>query len=66
MISIPTTLSAAEFTMIAGYTDENQKKTVFRGRDYTSSAIIYDANLALATPNKLWISSEFGSNLYAP
>lgn len=28
-----------------------------KGSNYTSSAIIYDANLALSTPNKLWLST---------
>lgn len=59
MISIPTTLSAAELTIMSGYTNENKVKTGVKGSNYTSSAIIYDANLALSTPNKLWISSMF-------
>jgi len=57
MISIPTTLSAAEMTILAGYTDETGKKTGFKGRDFTSTAVIYDAELALSTPNRLWVST---------
>lgn len=57
LISIPTTLSAAEMTIMSGYTTEDKKKTGVKGSNYTSSAIIYDANLSLSTPNKLWIST---------
>ena len=58
LISIPTTLSAAEFTIIGGYTDEQGKKTRYKGEEIGSSAVILDGNLALKTPIRLWLSSE--------
>jgi len=57
LVSIPTTLSAAEMTIMSGYTTEDRKKTGVKGSNYTSSAIIYDANLSLSTPNSLWVST---------
>ena len=40
LVAIPTTLSAAEYTILAGWT-ENGKKTGAKGSDFTSSAILF-------------------------
>jgi alcohol dehydrogenase class IV len=56
VIAVPTTLSAAETTQNAGYT-ENGKKV---GQSHPALAIrviICDAKLTLSTPHRLWISS---------
>ncbi|CAF1392772.1 unnamed protein product, partial [Rotaria sordida] len=57
LVSIPTTLSAAEHTIISGYTDENGKKIAHKSSDIGSSAVILDATLSLFTPNRLWLST---------
>ena len=72
-IAIPTTLSAAEFAKDAGYTDEaqNRKKGV-SDPGLVPRSVILDAELTLATPLRLWISSGIRSldhaveTLYAP
>ncbi|KAI0000398.1 alcohol dehydrogenase IV [Russula vinacea] len=56
-IAIPTTLSAAEYTTIAGYTDEASQKTSVSSPYLAPSGIILDAELTLATPEKLWLST---------
>ncbi|CAF1476410.1 unnamed protein product [Adineta steineri] len=57
LISIPTTLSAAELTILAGYTNEEGKKVGKKSSEIGSSALILDANLSLSTPNRLWLST---------
>jgi len=57
LISIPTTLSAAELTISGGYTSEDGTKQRKLAREFGSSAIILDANLCLSTPNRLWLST---------
>lgn len=56
-IAIPTTLSAAECSFMAGYTSENGIKTGVRDPKIATSVIIYDATFALHTPEKLWLST---------
>ncbi|HEY3345227.1 MAG TPA: iron-containing alcohol dehydrogenase [Anaerolineaceae bacterium] len=57
-IAIPTTLSAAEFSGSAGYTDEAQKsKRGISDRMITPRAIILDPQMTLPTPMWLWLSS---------
>lgn len=56
VIVIPTTLSAAEATQNAGYT-ENKKKVTVSHPSLVPRVIICDANLTLHTPERLWISS---------
>lgn len=56
-ITIPTTLSAAECTMGAGYTGEDGKKTGVGSPELVPQVIIYDAKFALETPQKLWLST---------
>ena len=56
-IAIPTTLSAAECSFLAGYTESNGVKTGVRNANIAVSIIIYDAKFALLTPPKLWLST---------
>ncbi|KAI0270358.1 alcohol dehydrogenase IV [Russula aff. rugulosa BPL654] len=71
-IAIPTTLSAAEYTSSVGYTDEVGQKTVLRSQYLAPSGIILDAELTLATPERLWLSTGIRAldhaieNLYQP
>jgi len=55
-IAIPTTLSAAEFSHIAGYT-ENHTKMGIRDRNITPQYVILDPTGAEETPEWLWRSS---------
>lgn len=72
-IAIPTTLSAAEYSHIAGYTDE-RSNTKDRHADprLTPRVVILDPQLTLETPPWLWSSSGIRAldhaveTLYAP
>jgi maleylacetate reductase len=58
IFAIPTTLSAGEFTNIAGITDEaKQNKQAFQDRGLFSKAIFLDPEMTIATPDWLWLSS---------
>jgi maleylacetate reductase len=58
MIAIPTTLSAAEFTAIAGVTDGERKiKEAYTHPDMAPRAVVLDPVLTLSTPPKLWFST---------
>jgi len=56
-IAIPTTLSASECTMMAGYTESDGVKTGVRGKELVPSVVLYDATFALHTPERLWTST---------
>ena len=56
-ITIPTTLSAAECSMSAGYTSADSKKTGVGRRELVPNVIIYDSKFALETPQRLWLST---------
>ena len=56
-IAIPTTLSAAECTFNAGYTETNGQKTGVAHPECAPHAILYDSKFALETPEKLWMST---------
>jgi alcohol dehydrogenase class IV len=56
-IAVPTTLSAAEYTVGAGFTDDNGNKTAVSSPQLAPTAIILDAELTLATPERLWLST---------
>lgn len=56
-ISIPTTLSASECTMMAGYTESNGVKTGVRGVELVPHVVLYDSTFALHTPARLWMST---------
>lgn len=60
-IQIPTTLSAAECTMGAGYTDESGLKTGVSHPELAAHAIIYDSKFALETPPWLMMSTAMRS-----
>ncbi|KAA1476790.1 iron-containing alcohol dehydrogenase [Dentipellis sp. KUC8613] len=56
-IAIPTTLSAAEYTIGAGYTDESGQKVAVSSPQLAPAGIILDAELTLSTPERLWLST---------
>lgn len=56
-ISVPTTLSAGECTMIAGYTKEDGVKTGLVDTQLVPRVVIYDSKFALETPPRLWMST---------
>ncbi|MCJ1411394.1 hypothetical protein MMC19_005483 [Ptychographa xylographoides] len=56
-IAIPTTLSAAECSFVAGYTKEDGVKTGVADPKLAPEVIIYDAQFGLETPQKLWLST---------
>lgn len=56
-ITIPTTLSAAECTSNAGYTDKTGLKTGVSNPKLAAKAVLYDANFALDTPPWLFLST---------
>jgi maleylacetate reductase len=56
-IAIPTTLSAAELAGGAGYTNEAGDKAGMRDPRLLAACVIYDADLTLATPMQLWLST---------
>lgn len=58
-IAIPTTLSAAECTPNAGYTNADGKKTGVAHPECAPHAILYDSKFALETPPKLYLSTGF-------
>lgn len=60
-IAIPTTLSAAECTYIAGYTNEDGMKTAIGHPQLAPHVIIYDAKFGAETPQKLWLSTAIRS-----
>ncbi|KAI0029982.1 alcohol dehydrogenase IV [Vararia minispora EC-137] len=71
-IAIPTTLSAAEYTVGAGYTNDEGNKVSLSDQALAPSGIILDAELTLATPERLWLSTGMRAvdhaveNLYRP
>ncbi|HTE36820.1 MAG TPA: iron-containing alcohol dehydrogenase [Reyranella sp.] len=57
-ISIPTTLSAGEFSAISGVTDERSKvKEMFRHADIVPRAAVLDPAVTRHTPMWLWLST---------
>lgn len=56
-IAIPTTLSASECTMMAGYTQSDGVKTGIRAKELVPSVVLYDSTFALHTPERLWLST---------
>jgi len=60
--SIPTTLSAAEFSHVAGMTDEKlNRKTGFRDKRMVPQVIFLDPELTVDTPKWLWASTGIRS-----
>ncbi|SNX85829.1 related to Lactaldehyde reductase [Melanopsichium pennsylvanicum] len=56
-IAVPTTLSVAETTQNAGFKSDDGHKIGVSSRNLVPRAIIYDAELSLHTPEKLWLST---------
>lgn len=56
-ITIPTTLSAAECTLMAGYTDKTGLKTGVANPKLAPQAVLYDSSFALETPPWLFLST---------
>ena len=56
-ITIPTTLSAAECTMIAGLTNAEGQKTMVVAPELVPQVVIYDSVFGKETPQKLWMST---------
>lgn len=56
-ITIPTTLSAAECTFIAGYTGSDGVKTGISHPKVYPASIFYDPEFAAHTPSHLWLST---------
>jgi alcohol dehydrogenase class IV len=71
-IAIPTGLSAAEYTIGGGFTNEQGEKTGVHSQELAPAGIILDAELTLATPERLWLSTGIRAldhaveNLYRP
>jgi maleylacetate reductase len=58
MVAISTTLSGGEFTHFAGITDEQRKvKDLYIDAKLAAKAVFLDAELTLATPPWLWLST---------
>ncbi|CAE7123009.1 unnamed protein product [Rhizoctonia solani] len=57
IVAIPTTLSAAEYTQNAGYTNEDGHKVSISDPELVPDAVILDGNLSVHTPTRLWLSS---------
>jgi len=56
-VAVPTTLSVAELAAGAGYTNEAGDKAGMRDPRLLPAVVIYDAELTLATPLELWLST---------
>lgn len=56
-ITIPTTLSASECTMMAGFTEASGLKTGVRAVELVPHVVLYDSLFALHTPPRLWLST---------
>jgi alcohol dehydrogenase len=57
-LSIPTTLSVAELSGLAGFTTQDEREKVgLRAEAITPAVVLYDAELTLPTPIELWLST---------
>ncbi|KAL3426723.1 maleylacetate [Phlyctema vagabunda] len=56
-IAVPTTLSVAETTMNAGYTNDEGHKVAVSHAEVVPKVVVYDGDVALHTPIKLWTST---------
>jgi maleylacetate reductase len=56
-LAIPTTLSAAELSGLAGFTTEQHEKVGLRSDALIPRAVLFDAELSLETPLELWLST---------
>ncbi|BFZ63914.1 hypothetical protein YB2330_005051 [Saitoella coloradoensis] len=56
-VAVPTTLSAAEYTTGAGYTNEEGVKEQKKDPAMCPGAIILDPGVTMSTPERLWVST---------
>lgn len=57
-VVVPTTLSGAEFSQLAGCSDPvRQVKDLFAGREIGAQSVILDPRITVHTPDWLWIST---------
>src|SRR5215468_3620502 len=57
-VTVPTTLSAGEFSAIAGVTDERHRvKELFRHPEIIPCAVVMDPAVTVHTPEWLWLST---------
>ncbi|HSS62198.1 MAG TPA: iron-containing alcohol dehydrogenase [Candidatus Limnocylindrales bacterium] len=56
-LAVPTTLSVAELAAGAGYTNDEGDKAGMRDPRLMVETVVYDAELTLATPMHLWLST---------
>jgi maleylacetate reductase len=57
-LSVPTTLSVAELSGLAGFTTtDSHEKVGLRAEGMTPAVVFYDASLTLPTPLDLWLST---------
>jgi alcohol dehydrogenase class IV len=56
-IAVPTTLSVAETTQNAGFKSDEGHKIGVSSRNLVPRAIVYDAELTMDTPERLWLST---------
>jgi alcohol dehydrogenase class IV len=56
-LAVPTTLSGAELAAGAGFTNESGDKAGMRDPRLLVETVIYDADLTLRTPIRLWLST---------
>jgi maleylacetate reductase len=57
-LAVPTTLSVAELSGLAGFTTEQEREKVgLRSEAMTPAVVFYDAELTLPTPLDLWLST---------
>src|SRR6266498_2707336 len=57
-LAIPTTLSAAELSGLAGFTTSDEHEKVgLRSAALIPASVVYDAQLSLPTPLELWLST---------
>jgi alcohol dehydrogenase class IV len=62
MLAVSTTLSAGEFTHFTGMTDsDRQVKDLYIDKKMAARAVFLDAELTLATPDWLWLSTGMRS-----
>ncbi|KAK2624881.1 hypothetical protein QTJ16_006074 [Diplocarpon rosae] len=56
-IAVPTTLSVAETTQNAGFTNEEKQKIAVRDPELVPKIVVYDGDIAVHTPLSLWTST---------
>jgi alcohol dehydrogenase class IV len=59
VICVPTTLSAGEYTLVAGATDDTSRKKFQFLVGPAVKLVVLDAALACTTPPRLWLASGF-------